>query len=173
MLFLIVVARMTEMALSTETMIALVYIGIFCIVGMSRWTMGAILFVFPRLAATCIYQVSDRFQMIRVDAASNAAEMIQFQPFWNRTFEPFVREAVGAVHLSRSTAHAEQPVPVSSSCCPKPASAVRLWRDFTHKAVDLSYTEFSHVPSFKAHRSGLRSTGMLSRPVSHDIKVAS
>ncbi len=46
-------------------------------------------------AATDINQVSDRLQMLRVDAAPVAAEMIDFESCRNGADEPFVSESVG------------------------------------------------------------------------------
>ncbi len=110
-------------------------------------------------------------QMIRIDATSNAAEMVNGQPFGNWSDEQFVRDAMRRLFKACASTVAMDcigngylAVSGPSDCSsPEPASGIRFGRDVAHKSFGNWYSRFSHVPSFKAHRSGPLSTDMLKR----------
>lgn len=80
-----------------------------------------------------VLPLSYRFQMLRIYAGSNPAQMVDLHPFWNRSLEEFIGDAMSETRANRIpelTVSAD-----SKRCSPKPTAAVRFGRDLLHESI--------------------------------------
>ena len=114
-------------------------------------TLWAMCFVFLPLScdsASCVLCISDRLQMIRIDATRNPAKMVKLQSgrYWAN--EQFVGNAMRPLHVGvgeRAGLNLSVAA-ILEHASPQPTATIRLW--------SLSIGG-SHVTPYRSHRSGL------------------
>lgn len=101
--------------------------------------------------AVNVFFGSDCLQMIRVHAASHAAQMINLQAFRNCPFVDLIR---GPMRRNVVTSHGNDAVPLASCAFPQPTTRVGFWHCIRIKAIlnavrwlasDLSFHEASYA----------------------------
>ncbi len=101
-----------------------------------------------------IHSGCDRFQVSRIDAAPNAAQVVNLQSCWYWPRGHFIHDSVcicGFTHADLKSS-----VPASGYCAqPKPASGVGFWGNVAHEALKNWYLRCSHVILLRSHRLGL------------------
>jgi hypothetical protein len=100
--------------------------------------------------ASQVFSLSNGLQMIRIDAASNATEMIDLKIFGDPFNEQFVRNAMS---LDRSHFAVDIYLTIAAAIngrCPEPASRIRLWGNICKESINQQcYPLDSHVISFQ------------------------
>ncbi len=100
--------------------------------------------------ASQVFLLSDGLQMIGVNAAANAAEMVNLEPFRNLAHEQFVSHAMG-FDCSHFAMVIYLPIsPIVKGRHPQPATGIRLWGNIGEESVyQRCYSLNSHVISYK------------------------
>ena len=105
-------------------------------------------------SASNVDQMRHGFQVLRVYAATEAAQMVYVEAFWERPNEQFVGGSVGECDSAESKGGVTSFVAFSK---PEPATGIRLGRDLLEETF---YAGFGHVILLRSHRSGLRSASI-------------
>lgn len=147
------------MAFSTMALAVLLPVCVFCIIFMA---FGAVSFhsIFQAsIAARLIHLMGYRLDVFRVYAATCAAKMIEFQPFWDW---PDVKLVAGTVCAGEDSAysgsHSKTAVAIFiSRTKPQPAARIGFRRHVTHEQFYRAKIAFSHVTPFSRIGQGLAS----------------
>ena len=94
-------------------------------------------------ASSKVFFQRHRFQVLRIDAASNATQVVDLQPLGYRALEQFVRYAMGELRMRRVDELSITSREKRSD--PKPAAAIGLWNNFRHEPFETCKLYFSHV----------------------------
>ena len=99
-------------------------------------------------ASSGVFAVRNGLQVLRVDAAPNPAQVVNFQTIRYRTSEKFVRGAMSSMHRD-IVMHAKFSVSgVATVPHPKPTSAIWLRRNLRHKSLsDILSSSHLSTPS--------------------------
>lgn len=142
-IFAIALSALTSLSIHSE-------FGIRGVVGMALWAVRSSAEVFPGLTSLDVDQSRDWFYVERVDAASDSAQVIKFQPFGDWSHEQRIRRDVSLYH---PTSHRKVSVATLPDMGhPKPAAGFRYRQDVRKKSL---FDGLSHLSII----SRLRNTG--------------
>lgn len=138
-------------------------------------TVGALSLIFAGIAALYVLGQGNWLQMPRIDAASDAAQMIKRESIWNWSAKVFEGGSMGQHCAFISAASADRSVAVTQASHPNPAAGFRDHFDLGHKPVDQwCKLVLRHCDSpFKSLCSGLRGAANAAWPVLHYSAEAS
>jgi hypothetical protein len=121
-----------------------------------------------------VLSVSDRLQVVGIDAAVDAAQVIKLEPFWYGAAKQLVRDSVCKFLNSSVSYLTVAVICIGDSSDPQPTPGIRL-RDASIKQS--LYQWFcckliaGHATPFKSYCLGLRSVGALLRPVAFNYTI--
>lgn len=110
------------------------YLSVRFVICVTLWALGSSAHAFASVSALNIYQSGDWFHMCRVDAATNAAQVVYLEPFGDRANEQTIRCSVSFLREFLPT-HPKTTVPASvEPSRPDPATGLGNDVDVAHKA---------------------------------------
>jgi len=130
----------TSLALASTS----VKVGVGFSVFVAAWTMSFCALLFGCDLATGqsaqtsseVFLLSDSFKVLRVDAATDAAKMINLKSLWNLAYKQFISDSVCCYRTRTSVFISHLTVAVRPErCCPNPAARIRLWNAFLKESL--------------------------------------
>ncbi len=124
--------------------------SVFRVKRMALFAMCTRLLQLTCIAASHIFQIGDRLQVVRIDAAVNSAFMVWNQSFWDRSLELFIGNLMRWTHLAINH-DASVPIallrsvsvfglsPMLNVSHPQPAAGHRLWQHMRHQTLQHSH----------------------------------
>lgn len=99
---------------------------------------------YEHILASHVFLLGYRFEMVRIDTASNAAKMVNLIPGWYLSLKNIVGYSVCSGDNHSLICHSS--VTISSHTArPQPTTGIRFWRDVRKKSIENANLGFRHV----------------------------
>jgi hypothetical protein len=134
-------------------------------------TLGAMGFLrmviihFSGIAASYIFAWRNSFKVLRINASSVSAKMVECETIGNGTHKQFICDTVSAANLSVESELAISPRSAAvlafhgNRSSPEPAAGKRFWRYVREKYFEWCILASRHASLLWAYRLGLREAG--------------